>query len=73
VKTARLSAGNQVVQTFHNVSKNVTGIGGGFAFNWWDEPFGAMQASAYNACMNWTDGGNACTGSHWLSSRPALA
>jgi hypothetical protein len=73
VQVLRLSLGKQVVQTVKNASKPVTGGGGGFALNWWDEPVGIMQVSVYNACMTWTDGSKACTGRRWLSSHPVPA
>lgn len=66
----RLSMDKVVIQTLRNASKAGAGAGTvAIPFNWWDEPKPRIvQVSAYKACMTWTDGSKACTGSSWLST-----
>lgn len=70
VKTLELLLNGRVLSTLHNVTKDVVKVIPPITDNWWDEPAGGEQAAVSQACMTWTDGDQACTGSAWLYSLP---
>jgi hypothetical protein len=70
VTTLELLIDGQVTTVRHNVTEPASGLSAAISNNWWDEPFGDLQAGAYHACMIWMDGDRACTGSDWLYSQP---
>jgi hypothetical protein len=70
IASLKLSMNGVITEKAGPLHKRWTSPGAGsFALNWWDEPVGHAQASVLNACMTWTDGTRACTGSHWYSSK----
>ena len=61
-------------QTKRSVSfenKTASGQSGFISTNWWATTSGVVDAGVYNACLQWSDGGIACTASsEWWYSTP---
>lgn len=70
VQALRVSVAGQVALTVHNMSLVVIGHNVALRRNWWDEPKPrVLRMSAMKACMTWTDGSKACTGTGWVSTQ----
>jgi hypothetical protein len=74
VKVLQIAMNGQGIVTVNNphVTVTVPGSGDALTRSWWDEPAGKMQVRIKNACLTWSDGDKACTGSGWLSSNPVM-
>jgi hypothetical protein len=74
ITTLKFTVNGRTVRVTHNIRRFLASGGTAIADNWWDEPTSNMvrtgRSAAWNACAFWTDGGHACTGHHWLYSKP---
>jgi hypothetical protein len=68
LQVLQLAINGKVVESVRNVTENVQTVSKVFPYSWWDEPAPApvLRAGVDNACLIWTDGSKACTGSSWL-------